>query len=356
MASISLCMIVRDEEDVLRRCLQSVKRVVDEIVIVDTGSKDRTKQIAAEFTDKIYSFTWQDNFSAARNFAFSKGSEDYLMWLDADDVLPSQEAEKLLSFKAGLDETPCDVAMLPYDTAFDSNDKPVFSYYRERILRNVPQAHWEGRVHEVIPPFGRVRYANIHIQHRKNKQDLSDRNLRIYETILAEDGTLDPRGEFYYARELLSHGQYEKSAAVFRQFLGNPDGWLENKLEAYRQLAYCLSSLKRDSEALESLLKALSLAVPSGELCCDLGWYFFAKEDWRQAIFWYENALRAEKRTESGAFIQEECYGYLPCIQLCVCYDRIGEREKAKMYNNMAGVFKTNDEAVEKNRLYFSEK
>lgn len=355
MASISLCMIVRDEENVLRRCLQSVAGVVDEIVIVDTGSKDRTAQIAAEFTDKIYSFAWRDDFSAARNFAFSKGSGDYLMWLDADDVLPAQDAEKLLSFKAELDQTPCDVGMMPYDTAFDNNGSPVFSYYRERLLRNVPQAHWEGRVHEVIPPFGKIRHADIHIRHQKKKQGLSDRNLRIYEAILAEGETLDPRGEFYYARELLSHGQYEKSAAVFRQFLENPDGWLENKLEAYRQLAYCLFSLNRDAEALESLLKALTLAIPSGELCCDLGWYFFAREDWMQAIFWYENALHAEKRMENGAFIQEECYGYLPCIQLCVCYDRLGERKKAKMYNDMAGLFKPNDEAVEKNKLYFAE-
>lgn len=100
MASVSLCMIVRDEEDVLRRCLASAAEAVDEIIIVDTGSADRTKEIAAEFTDKIYDFVWRDDFAAARNFAFSKGSGDYLMWLDADDVLPAPDAEKLLAFKA----------------------------------------------------------------------------------------------------------------------------------------------------------------------------------------------------------------------------------------------------------------
>ena len=114
---ISLCMIVREEEAVLERCLQSVMDVVDEIVIVDTGSKDRTKEIAAKFTDQIYDFLWCDDFSAARNFAFSKGTGDYLMWLDADDVLPESEKEKLLQLKALLSEKRYDTIMLPYDTA-----------------------------------------------------------------------------------------------------------------------------------------------------------------------------------------------------------------------------------------------
>ena len=130
MASVSLCMIVRDEEDVLRRCLASAAEAVDEIIIVDTGSADRTKEIAAEFTDKIYDFVWRDDFAAARNFDLTKGSGAYLMWLDADDVLPAPDAEKLLAFKAELDSCPCDVIMMPYDTAFDENGVPVFSYYR----------------------------------------------------------------------------------------------------------------------------------------------------------------------------------------------------------------------------------
>ena len=85
--SISLCMIVRDEEDVLGRCLESVYDLVDEIVIVDTGSQDGTKEIAAAYTERIFDFTWIDDFAAARNAAFAKASCAYCMWLDADDVL-----------------------------------------------------------------------------------------------------------------------------------------------------------------------------------------------------------------------------------------------------------------------------
>ena len=91
MVSISLCMIVRNEEKVLGRCLACVQGFADEIIIVDTGSTDRTKEIAFSFTDKVYDFKWKDDFAAARNFAFSKGTGDYLFWLDADDVVRQEE-------------------------------------------------------------------------------------------------------------------------------------------------------------------------------------------------------------------------------------------------------------------------
>ena len=77
MATISLCMILKNEEKVLARCLDSISELVDEIIIVDTGSIDHTKEIASNYTSHIYSFPWCDDFSAARNYAFSKASMDY---------------------------------------------------------------------------------------------------------------------------------------------------------------------------------------------------------------------------------------------------------------------------------------
>lgn len=95
MNTISLCMIVRNEEDVLGRCLASAADLMDEIIIVDTGSTDHTKEIAAEYTEKIYDFPWIDDFSAARNTAFSKANCDYCMWLDADDILQNMTGTNL---------------------------------------------------------------------------------------------------------------------------------------------------------------------------------------------------------------------------------------------------------------------
>ena len=356
LVTISLCMIVRDEEEVLERCLESIKDVVDEIIIVDTGSVDRTKRIAEKYTDQIYDFPWIDDFAAARNFAFSKGTGEYLMWMDADDVFPASEKRKFSDLKEELMKNPCDMVMMVYDAGFDENGKATFSYYRERLIRNCPQAKWQGCVHEVIPPFGKVQYADIHFEHRKEKLEYSERNLQIYEKMLEKGMYLDPREQFYYGRELYYHGKYEKAVKVFAHFLKEPMAWLENKLEAVRFLSYSLQALGKIEEAFDVLLQGLRLAPPTGEHCCDMGRYFYDRGEWENAIFWYENALHAEKRTEKGAFVQEECYGYLPCIQLCVCYDRIGFDERAKMYNEMAGVFKPDSEAVQKNREYFAAK
>ena len=91
MKEISLCMIVRDEEKVIARCLDSVKDIVDEIIVVDTGSIDNTKEIVAKYTKKIYDFEWVNDFSKARNFSFSKATKDYIMWLDADDVIMPED-------------------------------------------------------------------------------------------------------------------------------------------------------------------------------------------------------------------------------------------------------------------------
>ena len=87
MISVSMCMIVKNEQDILKRCLDSYAGTYDELIIVDTGSSDNTKAIASEYTDKIYDFTWINDFSAARNFAFSKASCEYIFSADADEEL-----------------------------------------------------------------------------------------------------------------------------------------------------------------------------------------------------------------------------------------------------------------------------
>lgn len=144
MPSISLCMIVKNEERNLPRCLDSVQDLVDEIVIVDTGSSDATRAAALRYTHRVYDFTWRDDFAAARNFAFDQGTMDYLMWLDADDVLEEADRERFRREKAGLDPA-VDVVMMPYHTAFDGTGAPAFTCERERLVRR--EAGQIGRAH-----------------------------------------------------------------------------------------------------------------------------------------------------------------------------------------------------------------
>ena len=113
MYSVSLCMIVKNEEAVIGRCLESVQGMVDEIIIVDTGSEDRTKEIVERYTDKIYDFSWRDDFAAARNYSFSLASGDFILWLDADDVILQKKKEKFMERRKALDLSVSIVMMLP---------------------------------------------------------------------------------------------------------------------------------------------------------------------------------------------------------------------------------------------------
>lgn len=352
MATLSLCMIVRDEEEVLGRCLESVKALADEIIIVDTGSEDRTKEIAARYTDRVYDFRWTGDFSAARNYAFSKGTKDYLMWLDADDVLRPDEAAKFIEFMQTL-PGDTDVVMMPYAVCFDEAGRSTFTYYRERIVRNRAGYRFQGRVHEVIPPSGRVVYSDIRVEHHKIKETDSDRNLNIYEEMERGGEMFDSRSLYYYGRELLNHRKYEKAADILERFLERPDGWLENRIDAARKLAVCHYRQGNEEKFLESLFRTFGYDVPRGEICCDLGGYFMNREKYEQAVFWYKEALNAKKVPESGAFIEEECYGYLPAISLCVCYDRMGNRKEAVRYNELAGAYKPESPYYLSNREYF---
>ncbi len=358
MTSISLCMIVKNEEAVISRCLNSVKELVDEIIIVDTGSTDKTKEIAYEFTDKIYDFEWINDFSAARNYAFSKATCEYLMWLDADDLMPKIQLDLLLRWKKvfSVSNTPTDIFMLKYATAFNLDGTPTFLYYRERLIKRSANLKWSGRVHEAISPQGKIEYLDIYIEHHSNKSSYTSRNLDIYEAMKQEGEIFTARDQFYYARELYYHGYYRSAKENFALFFQMKDAYVENLIEGHRICAYCCYFLLENENALSYLLKALSYKAPTGELCCDLGKHFLDANNLQTAIFWYELALGLTPSANSGGFISTECYGYLPSLQLSVCYDKLGDIANAKKYHHMAGDFNPLGELYLKNCEYFNEK
>ena len=352
MPTISLCMIVKNEEMHLARCLDSVAGLADEIIIIDTGSDDRTKEIASGYTSKVYSYPWKDDFSEARNYSFSKASMDYCMWLDADDILEEAGKEKMIQLKQSL-SSDIDMVMMKYNTAFDEEGRPVFSYFRERWVRNSPQYRWVGAVHEVIPPKGSILYSDIAVCHKKLKAANPDRNLKIYQKLIAGEKYLEPRQQYYYGRELYYHKQYEEAISVLEAFLLTEDGWVENKIEACSVCASCYENLGREQDALDALLRSMSFDLPRAELCCEIGKHFLEHGNCRNAIYWYKAALQAPKKEQSGGFVLPDCYDYIPFLQLCVCYDRLGDQKLAAEYNEKAGACKPYSQAYLYNKQYF---
>lgn len=352
MTTLSLCMIVKNESDVLGRCLSCVEGIADEIIIVDTGSSDNTKEIARSFTDKVFDFEWCEDFAAARNFSFSKATMEYTMWLDADDVIDEKNRALLLNLKEELSPAT-DMVFLQYDVAFDPQDRPTLSYYRERIFRTALHYRWIGEIHEVVPQSGVVEYRKITVQHRKLHSAEPGRNLRIFQKMLKDGKKLDPRQKFYYARELMYTGDYTAAVRQFTEFLDDGQGWIENNISACKDLAQCYASLGEYASSLQSLLRSFYYAAPRAELCCEIGKYFFDREQFQTAAFWYETAASRTPEEQNGGFCLPDCYGYIPYMQLCVCYDRMGDRKKAEQYNEKAGHIKPDDENYLYNRAYF---
>ena len=172
--TISLCMIVKNEEYYIDNCLKSIYDIVDEIIIVDTGSTDKTKEIVSKYTNKIYDFKWINDFAAARNFSFSKATCNYIMWLDADDVLYESDREKLKEYKKTLDDTKVPASMI-YDYAFDRNGNVTLALRRNRIIKNDHKDHWVGFVHEITynTSHYHTKYYDQHIGQPWGKFKLS---------------------------------------------------------------------------------------------------------------------------------------------------------------------------------------
>lgn len=165
MITISLCMIVRNEENGLGRCLESVRDIADEIVIVDTGSTDRTKEIAAEYGAVIYDFEWIDDFGAARNEAFSKATKEYILWLDADDVIEEADQKLFKELKETLSTAYHSVNM-PYNLGVDSEGRVTSSLRRNRLVRRDCNFQWIGPVHEYLAAGG-PRWRAIYVSRTK---------------------------------------------------------------------------------------------------------------------------------------------------------------------------------------------
>ncbi|WP_054739610.1 glycosyltransferase family 2 protein [Cellulosilyticum ruminicola] len=184
--TISLVMIVKNEEANLPRCLESVQGIVDEIVIVDTGSEDNTKEIAKQFGAKVYDFEWCNDFSAARNYALSKATGDWNLVLDADEYIISGTKSDLVN---GLKKGTVGQILLIDVFKDKMNKEEELSYskiYLSRIMSKGTK--YIGKIHEQIDSkLPRVK-VNLEVGHDGYlHKDKSERNLAILYDVIKKD-------------------------------------------------------------------------------------------------------------------------------------------------------------------------
>ncbi|WP_184403583.1 tetratricopeptide repeat-containing glycosyltransferase family 2 protein [Geomicrobium halophilum] len=357
MVTISLCMILKNEEDVIGRCLDSVQDLVDEINIIDTGSTDQTKEIVSHYTNRIFDFTWIDDFAAARNFAFKQATQDYILWLDADDILRVQDQELLDLLKRNLAPS-VDAVSMHYNLTFDYQGNVSHSLRRNRLVKRSNHFQWHGAVHEYLAVGGNILQSEISVTHlgKPHEPEHSDRNLRIYEQQIAKGITFTPRDLFYYANECFDHRLYQKAIRYYNQFLDTEKGWSEDCISACGKVADAHLELQEKNKAVEFVLKSFSYDTPRAENCCRLGLIHLTHGEIEQAVFWYDLATKLDHKNiqDKSGFINNSCYTWVPHVQLCVCYDRLGKYRLAKEHNDKAKAYDPQNPAILHNEDYLN--
>nr|WP_202894750.1 glycosyltransferase family 2 protein [Paenibacillus sp. 23TSA30-6] len=332
--TISLCMIVKNEEQTLARCLDSVADLMDEIIIVDTGSTDQTKTIAARYTDRLYTFDWNDDFASARNESFDKATCSYILWLDADDVLLEPDRERMRSLKRRL-SADIDAVVMPLHLAEGEQGEPLFTSCRIRLVKRERLYRWEGRLHEdLVIPEGQIVHSDVAVTHRR-MEDHTLRNQHILARWIRESGKVEGRLLYFHANECFDRKEYAEAAEAFNRLLGEPSGYREDRITACVRLAECYLHLGEPEQQLDSLLRSFRYDVPQADLCCMIGDWFFTRKEWSTATYWYEKAL--EQQGVSGLrAVPVPCYSWLPHVRLSHCCANLGKLDASYEHNQKA--------------------
>lgn len=274
------------------------------------------------------------------------------MWLDADDVLLENDLQKLLLLKHDLD-LAVDSVTMNYNLASDENGNIVSSLRRNRLVKRTRNFLWIGAVHEYLAINGKVINSEITVTHKKERCDTADRNLKIYENRLANGEVFSPRDLFYYGNELVDHQMYEKAAQYYQDFLNTQLGWIEDNISACGKLADCFSHIGDEQQKLKYIYKSFEYDTPRPDFCCRLGYHFLNTQKYSNSIFWYKLALDLKESNDHSSLKNYACSTWLPHLQLCVCYSKLGENSLALEHNKKAESYVPNHPSVLYNKEYF---
>lgn len=332
MVSISLCMIVKNEEQVLARCLDSIADLMDEIIIVDTGSTDRTKEIATRYTDRVYDFTWTGNFSDARNFSFGKATKDYIYCADADEVLDDENHHKFALLKRGL-LPEIDIVQMYYDNQLSFNT--IYNYDKElrpKLYRRVRHFVWENAIHEAVRLDPLIYDSDIVICHRPTSNH-KGRDLAAFEKLCKDGIRLNKRLHNLYAKELMIAGDpddFVKAYSTFAKSITDPDRSVDEIIEACCICAKACLINHQFLEFFKHTTKAMTVGGCS-EICCALGDYYLKIENNpEEATLWYFNAAY-----QIESVLDLRCQTTIPLTALVKIHTESGNLEEAERHQQV---------------------
>lgn len=306
MPSVGLALIVKDEEANLPKLLASIEGAFDQVVLLDTGSTDRTVDIFIKWAKenevdfKVDNFNWVHDFSAARNAADAMLDTDWNVWADADDVLIGAQ-----NIRAIIEQTPPHI--VGYICDYDYVQHPdtghcLCTLKRERLMRN-GAGHWIGRVHEAQTPKGQMDIIGPELllwKHQKLAQELdeaeaaavqsNDRNLDILKK-WNEDEPDNPRIVGYLGTELAVQAQHDEAIKYYKHYIELDSEWTEERAQIHRKLAASLMAVGQWDEALRYGLEALHVLPQWPDSYITLAQVYNHRGEWAKAAFWAARAV-----------------------------------------------------------------
>ncbi|MBP2637228.1 MAG: hypothetical protein H6Q72_3135 [Firmicutes bacterium] len=343
MVKLTQCLIVKNEEQNLLRALHWGKSLFDEVIVVDTGSTDGTVALAEKLGVKVCHFEWIDDFSAARNFAISQCTGDWIFFLDADEYFEDIDVPRLRPLVEKIDKQyvnvngekrQYNVIETPWVNVGNNNISR-----QARIFRNTPHLWYSGAVHEQLQATsgGYLKAYSVQaspaIYHtgyvwseNGNKEKKGARNFKIAQKAL-EQSPDSAKLRLFAAEALLFEGKYSKAERYFCEAMKNSDGsiWPERAREGYKQ--WLTTYLHRGNsgedspDILVSALRVYAEAVAKFPDDADfdvlVSLLFFKAKDIKKTILFFNNSLSKNSGKISKKLIADNAEVYEKLRNLC---------------------------------------
>jgi glycosyltransferase involved in cell wall biosynthesis len=268
---VSLCMIVRNNEHTIGPALSSIRPWVDEMIVVDTGSTDRTPDICRELGAQVYSFTWCDDFAAARNESLQHARGEWIFWMDSDDTIDAANGKEIRAL-TNRKEPPTVLGYTmkvrcPCNTDIGGDDFTLVD--QVKLFRNLPYLRFEGRIHEQVLASinragGEYMMTDLFLTHSGSDHSPAtlkhklERDLRILHKELKEQ-PLHPFTLFNLGMTYHDAQDYTKAEKYLRRSLGHAGRHESQVRKTYAYLVDCCRKLERIDEAWQVCHTALDL-------------------------------------------------------------------------------------------------
>jgi tetratricopeptide (TPR) repeat protein len=338
---LSLCMIVRNNESTIRAALESIRPWVDEMIVVDTGSTDRTPEIARELGAKVFFFRWCDSFSAARNFSIDQAQGEWIFWIDSDDTIDAANGRQLRALVE--QEVPTQVlafSMRVHCPCQDSDGQDDFiAVDHVKLFRNRRELRFEHRIHEQILPAinrlgGDVVTTDLFVVHSgydrspEGQQRKIERDLKLLHLQFAEQPT-HTFTLFNLGMTYTDIRQYAEAIPYLQRSLAYAGPHDSHVRKAYAFLVTCYSGLGQTAEALAVCRQGLERLPEDAELRFQKGQLLSTQGQWAECARTYEDLL-AHHDARYFQSLHAGITGYLARFNLAIAYLNLGDPARAE--------------------------